>query len=453
MIFDGKSIHEISEDEIDAIVADGISERQHLEFKITIDHKGDGDRLETLKDIVSLANGGGGYLIIGIRDKNGQAVRFEPEMVGDVDRIEKSLKSLCMDHIEDRIDGLEVVARHVKGNPIVIVRVPPSSRIPHMATYLHKTIFYSRYSDGKREMTLAEIREAFQKDFLARKLTNIEAAIGSLLATQTESQAQQHDEKIIKHITESASGGASYAPQILSLSQGTAVRDVLYGTMEKEIAKQPFFWMMACPEYPRKKFFDIDSGNIKSLLENPPGSTPNGWNMEAMTFPFRRVGMGLVRGDKRYERLSLFENGAMEFLTPLNTHFCWRQDEEEFKKNPQLYPYAVVEYPVTFLRLYRAILELIQDKENIFVYLSYKNLKGYSLKPYLPNVVGYEFPSRDIIPFKDVDLNLDATVAADFRPDKVAHDEFLRYVYSQFGYPPEVIPCYDKNKEEFNFPR
>jgi len=41
--------------------------------------------------------------------------------------------------------------------------VPESEKIPHMVTFDHTTGFYRRYDDGKKEMTIGEIRDAFSQ--------------------------------------------------------------------------------------------------------------------------------------------------------------------------------------------------------------------------------------------------------------------------------------------------
>ncbi len=74
MIFDGRPIDQITDDEVRALVSEHVVERRHLEFKLTVDHRDDNDRLEMLLDISSLANGGGGYVFVGIRD-NGRGIR------------------------------------------------------------------------------------------------------------------------------------------------------------------------------------------------------------------------------------------------------------------------------------------------------------------------------------------------------------------------------------------
>ena len=68
MIFDGRTLDEIGDEEIAELVETHISELQHIEFKATFEYKEDDARVEMLKDVVAMANGGGGYIFIGIGD-------------------------------------------------------------------------------------------------------------------------------------------------------------------------------------------------------------------------------------------------------------------------------------------------------------------------------------------------------------------------------------------------
>jgi len=109
MIFNHKPLDEITDDEIKSLVDKKISERQHLEFKATINNRDDDDRLELLKDITSLANGGGGYLIIGIKDDGkGRAIDYATDRMGDTNQIKQSIRDLCVEHISERIEGLDI---------------------------------------------------------------------------------------------------------------------------------------------------------------------------------------------------------------------------------------------------------------------------------------------------------------------------------------------------------
>jgi hypothetical protein len=169
MIFDHRSVHEISDEEIDCLVRDHVCERQHLEFKASVNLRDDEGRHELLRDIVSLANGGGGYLIIGIRDDGcGKAQTYNSNLELDIERTQRTVLDLSNQYISERLHGLEVVARCAESHPLVIVRVPNSERQPHMVTYNNATGFYRRYHDGKRTMTISEIREAFTQYSLGK---------------------------------------------------------------------------------------------------------------------------------------------------------------------------------------------------------------------------------------------------------------------------------------------
>jgi hypothetical protein len=164
MIFDHKPGHEITDEEIDLLVEDHVKERQHLEFKATVNLKSDEEKHEILRDIASLANGGGGYLVIGIRDDGkGKAQTYASDLKLDAERVKKVLMDLSNKHISERLHGLDIVARTVRSHPVVIVRIPNSEQTPHMVTYNETTGFYRRYHDGKRSMTIGEIRDAFSQ--------------------------------------------------------------------------------------------------------------------------------------------------------------------------------------------------------------------------------------------------------------------------------------------------
>ena len=58
---------------------DGPSEGQNIDYKTTVNHKCNADRMEILKDIVAMTNGGGGYIVVGIQDDgHGRAYSWTP---------------------------------------------------------------------------------------------------------------------------------------------------------------------------------------------------------------------------------------------------------------------------------------------------------------------------------------------------------------------------------------
>lgn len=443
MVFEGRSIDEIADAEIDQLVREHVSERRHLEFKVTVNHQDDQDRLELLRDIVSMSNGGGGYLIIGIRDDGkGRAQKYEPSMVGDLNKIRRAILYLCLDHISERIDDLEIRPRIVNGNPLLIVRVPVSARIPHMVTFQNRTEFYTRYEDGKREMTLSEIREAFNQDLVARRLSKIEVQLSAMTSSQ-EALAQR------KGISEKVASGVF--PRFLTIENGEILADTTSQRFVEEIDEKPFFRVAITPANPHAELIDVESEDARRLLGSPPGSRRAGWNMEGQYSRIERFEEGVRQGAKDSRYLELMSNGHMEFWKPLDEEFCWRQSSEEFRIKPRLYSIPVIEYPATFLRLYRAIVDALHVKGEFLIDLQYRNLKGYTLNPYAPRSVSFMFSDGRVKTFEGQHLIVPRKkVAGNFEADRVAYD-LVRVVYAAFGVEAKLIPFYT-SEGEFVFP-
>lgn len=431
MIFDGKPIDEITDEELDSIVQEHISELQHLEFKVTINYRDDNEKLEFLRDIASLANGGGGYMIIGIRDDGkGRAIKYEPTLLGDVGNIAKAIPSLCQDHIRERIDGLEIRERNINGNPILVVRIPISSHTPHMVSFKNHTDFYSRYEKGKREMTYGEIKDAFMGEHVAIVLSRIQAQLSALSEQPVEATPQS-------------------TQQLLVIKDGHNLAAVTYKRFSKEVGDNPFFRIAVTPASPKPDFIDPTSTTVKTLIEMPPSSRPSGWNMDLSPAEVELFGAGIKRGIKNYEYLELLKNAHMEFWKPIDEHFCHKQSDEEFKKHPTLYPYPVVEYPTTFLRLYSELIKKLPFKSDLLINMCYLNIKGYNLLPYAPGSIGFTFHQTTKVYDEPHIILPEKRVQPDFDPDKTTYS-LIEQVFNSFGLEAKMIPFFT-NESVFKF--
>jgi hypothetical protein len=445
MIFDGKPIDEIKDDEFDSLVQERISERQHLEFKETYDIKNNDDKLEILRDIASLANAGGGYLIIGIQDDGtGKPVGYRSLTEENLAKMKQSIQQLCLDHIAERIPRLELRIRRPSNHPILVIQIPDSSQAPHMVKFNRRTDFYSRYDQGKREMSIAEVRRAFQGDRVQLALDLMSRQINEIRGILPEMGSE-----ILGNLPgkkTSKTGTVPFFP--CSYTDGNRLVQFAYEKVRGEINGKPYFWIAATPMLLNKNALDIDSPEIRQVINAPPGSRPSGWNME-LSATINNIPDGIERGSKEFEYLALYRNAHMEFWTPLRERFCWTQKVEEFKKRPELYPYPVVEYPVTFLRLYKAVSELPGFQGNFIINLCYLNLRGYRLRPYAPKQVGYMF-ADELKPFDYDNLILPPLRKAyPFDPDKTGY-ELLVQVYEAFGLSSKMIPFYETRS--FKFP-
>jgi len=435
MPFDDRAVDEIKNEEFDALIQEHISERQHLEFKETYEIRDHDSRLEVLRDIASLANGGGGYLIIGIQDDGtGRPTGYRPHTRENLEKMKKSIQQLCLDHIAERIPRLEFRIREPNNHLILVIHVPDSIQAPHMVKFDRRTDFYIRYDEGKREMSIAEIRRAFQEDRAQLALDSMSHKIDEVMRSLPSREPP------------SVSGTIPFFPS--SFSDGYDLIRVASDRMMVEIDGKPYFWIAATPTSLNRTALDVDSSEIRGIITAPPGSRTHGWNME-LGARIENITDGIERGTKDYEYMVLYRNAHMEFWVPLDQHFCWTQKAKEFESRPGLYPYPVVEYPVTFLWLYKAILQLSRLQGNFIINLRYLNLRGYRLRPYAPRQVGYMF-ADEVAPFQYDHLSLPPLeIDHSFNPDTTAY-QLLGQVYSAFGLSSETIPFYKGGS--FSFP-
>ena len=458
MIFEHRNIDEISDDEFNQLIEEHYAEKRHLEFKLTINLKDDDDKVEILRDITSMANSGGGFIIVGIRDDGkGRAQRFEPTMVGNVTSIAQSVRALCLDGIQDRIEGMDIQTRQIGENPIVVIRVPSSTRLPHMICYQQRAEFYSRYQDGKRTMSMAEIRELFSRDETIRRLKFMEEKFNQLTShASAETQASDDVALLAKQeaaelhkarlAQKFATVGEATFPEGIS---GEMAQDIYYETFKKRFGKKPALWLSATPVDFKDNVLDPFNLEIVNLLVTLPGSRNSGWNMGRTISKLSRLSKKIVRGDNDYGEISLDSYGHLEFWTHLDNNFCDFQPENEFKERPRLYPYPVTENPVTFLRLYRAIIDHTENTCDVLITMRWNHLKGYVLPPHSPNALSWGFKDLHSEPFQQDHLEPTAMrVPYDFDPDAIAL-ELLESFYKRNGLQSTDVPFWDQHKGKF----
>ena len=158
MILDGRSLADVSLDDIQSLIDDRVPESCELDYKETPYSGRPSDIREMLRDIAALANADGGYIVLGVRedgmDRPVEMIPFE-----DPRKRAEAMRRACLDGIRERIDGLEIVAYEKAFNQgIIVIHVPRSELCPHMVTRDHRTDFYRRYDTDKVAMTIDEIR-------------------------------------------------------------------------------------------------------------------------------------------------------------------------------------------------------------------------------------------------------------------------------------------------------
>ena len=168
MLF-GKPVFELVYDDIEGLTSSGEHENVWLDYKKSISGS-EHDKAELAKDISALANSQGGYLIIGVEERNGSPVHppcgTEP-MLGR-QKVEDWIAQTANANIAQRAQmDVRTITIPDSSNCIVVIYVPISIRMPHMVTCRQDNRYYRRIFKRHQFESLPaeeyEVREMFEK--------------------------------------------------------------------------------------------------------------------------------------------------------------------------------------------------------------------------------------------------------------------------------------------------
>ncbi len=231
--------------------------------------------------------------------------------------------------------------------------------------------------------------------------------------------------------------------EVLEIRDLSKFLKLMQESFESQIGLQRTFRVTGTPVDLGEVEADLDNRELQDLLEDPPGRQ-GGWNSKPLR-PLRRNSLGFETDRPDFHHLKFIKNGHLEFWTAIDEHFSWRQKPEEHKTNPLLYPYAVVEYPVSFLRLYRQVVDLLNIKSDCTFQMEYLNVQGAILRPYQPESIGYDHSVEGIRPLERTRLIFPKkSFPSKFDPDPTAL-ELIKDLYYEFGYDRSHIPFFDSN--------
>ncbi len=130
--------------------------------------------------------------------------------------------------------------------------------------------------------------------------------------------------------------------------------------------------------------------------------------------------------------------------------FLHHQTPEEIRTKPRLYPYPVVEYPATFLRLYGALAEKLSLRGDSIVWMVYRNIAGHYLRPGAPRSIDFDFPVEEPRPIEKDRLFFSATFNPTAPTDEVAFS-LVKQLYAAFALPESAVPFFNRSTRKFSF--
>ena len=156
------------------------------------------------------------------------------------------------------------------------------------------------------------------------------------------------------------------------------------------IGKEKKFILSATPVPLREEIINTDDEALREIFLHPGNERSSGWNM-LFGYECKPCFGGIEKEYTSKERvLKLLHNGYLEFTTSVNESFSWGiHDANEV--SPRFNVYGVLEYPVSFIRLLKAISGRFGLSKVYWIRMAYLNCGEYRLRPYSMNSVGHMF--------------------------------------------------------------
>ena len=216
MIFRGKRLPDLQVEDLQRLVNDQVQERDTVEYKRDMYGNSDADKREMLKDITSMANHRGGYLLIGI-DENDEGIPTNVVGIEPGNHVER-VTSCCLDNVDKRVLGLGIKDIPLgNGRMVIVISIPESINAPHIVTHKGLNQFWKRHGRQKDKMTIDEIGEAFDK-----RLSNLNRLDRFLFTRKAE---------ILEHI-----GEQTY--MIISASPAYLRDETIFNTRDEGLRKE-----------------------------------------------------------------------------------------------------------------------------------------------------------------------------------------------------------------------
>jgi predicted HTH transcriptional regulator len=137
-------------------------ESLNLEYKKEINNSSNGKK-EFLKDVTGFANGGGGYLLLGIDEEDGLPLGIPgvSKTIGK-QKIDEWINNVLISNVVPKLNYDLKVLENKNNNLVIIMYISESYKKPHMVTFESKNCYYVRHNNSVNVASYIEVREMFE---------------------------------------------------------------------------------------------------------------------------------------------------------------------------------------------------------------------------------------------------------------------------------------------------
>ena len=446
MIFDNKPISAITDEELINLI-DNQEEDLQVDFKQKDYHKDPKDsekhKFEICKDVTAMANASGGYIIIGIREEKEVAKEFFN--VDEAASIVKRINDTCLHYIQPRIPGLKVQEYRLKWEnkdiDLVIIYIPTNEMRPHGFTWKNTNNFVKRYNHTIRDYPTEEML----KDYSQRSQTKPEESIISRI-----DQLETTLTPVIRSARRERINSITREDNALDVDNYEELVHIMNLRFEEAISDQPYYRIFALPKAINPDAVSTEDQRIRDILYDPPNRRRSGFGVTGLyDQEVSQTREGISGRNITGGEIILLKNGYFEVRCPIYNQFQrgWGSAQFAIPDSVKwLYPYVVIEFPVSFLRLVKSIYDESGINSDVFIQQNYHNITGYALPEGPPTfpTFGAFIDERGVYENSDP-IHFDKIVGHNFVPDHEAYG-LVRDVYAKFEIlDPRAIPAFDEN--------
>jgi Putative DNA-binding domain len=236
-----KQINEITEGDLNALIAARVREGKDIEFKREINLSSDDAKRKFVRNVAAFANTQGGHIIFGIEEQDGVATSLHALPNFNEDSEKLRLRDLIRPHIEPKVYGFQFHAVPLLGGGHALVLwVPRGWSGPHMVTFEKDNRFYFRHGNGNLAMGVEEVRTAFvTAESLPGRLTALRLDRAFAISSGDVPMRLANPQVLVLHIIPVSALNPLYDCDLSSLmAQEQKTRTLLPTVFEEDVSNQ-----------------------------------------------------------------------------------------------------------------------------------------------------------------------------------------------------------------------